>query len=458
MTKLKVRTPGELISAVPYLIGFHPADSLVVAAIKEGLLAFAARIDLPQPGVPDTEARAPVLHLATIVAEQQPQSITIIGYGDSDRVTPSLRTLSEALKRAGVPIIDEFRVADGRYWSYLCTKPSCCPPEGNLCDPPNSVLAVEATFAGAVALASRSILEERLAPATGDERAAMDEADRLALSRLREMTAKAPEPGNEEVPEDVRIERMMIRAGRAAIRHAERTARAGNRLTDDEIAWLGHLMTSVQIRDYAWIRSGTRDCEISLWSDVVRRVNPERVPAPASLLAFIAWRAGMGPLATIAVERALDADPTYSMAETMVATLYAAVPPSTVDGWPNPKPSRPTPPAADPESPAVGPTSTAAGSDPTTASPEAAAAGANPKPTPTRPDPTAAGAGGESAAEAKGAAAQPESADPKPGGTEPTPAPTSRSREKAPGKSRPQPRPGGSATAPKPRYRTRRRV
>ena len=332
MTKLRVRTPAELIAAVPYMIGFHPADSLVVAAIKDRHLAFAARIDLPEPG--DPGAGAPVLHLATIVADQQPDAIAIIGYGDSGRVTPSLRDLSDALTRAGVPIIDELRVADGRFWSYLCAKPSCCPREGKPCDPPDSVLAVEATFAGAVALASRSVLEDRLAAATGSERKAMDEADARAQSRLREMTAKI---ATDRADLAVRLDRAMVRAGRAAIRQAERAARAGKRLTDDEVAWLGYLMTSVQVRDYAWVRTAAEHWDISLWTDVVRRINPERVPAPASLLAFIAWQAGLGPLASIAVERALDADDTYGMAETMLTTLYAALPPSAVEGWPAPK-------------------------------------------------------------------------------------------------------------------------
>ena len=41
---------------------------------------------------------------------------------------------------------------------------------------------------------------------------------------------------------------------------------------------------------------------------------PEFVPAPASLLAFTAWQCGEGALANVAIERALGADPAYSMA------------------------------------------------------------------------------------------------------------------------------------------------
>ncbi|MFI7596489.1 DUF4192 domain-containing protein [Actinoplanes sp. NPDC049681] len=373
MTKLKVRTPAELISAVPFLIGFHPADSLVAAAVKGARLAFAARIDLPEPGVPDLEARAPVVHLATLIAEQAPEGIVLIGYGDSARVTPSLHHLSRALTSAGLRIIDEFRVAEGRFWSYLCTNPSCCPVEGTPCDPPDSVVATEATFAGAVALPSRKDLESQLAPVTGDDRTAMDEADVRAQRRMAELLkggrgkerpsppppitdagASAParvsstatrhftlslfdpsvfEPSAQPLGWD---ERLRLRAGRIAVREAERRYRTGGRLTDDEVAWLGLLLESVAVRDYAWIRSGVDDWQAALWSDIVRRVHPQRVPAPASLLAFIAWRTGRGPLASIAVDRALDADPGCALACAINAALFLAIPPSSVDGWPMP--------------------------------------------------------------------------------------------------------------------------
>ncbi|MFI5495508.1 DUF4192 domain-containing protein [Actinoplanes sp. NPDC051859] len=362
MTKLKVRTPADLIAAVPFLLGFHPSESLVVAAVRDARLAFAARIDLPDLGLSHIEARAPVLHLASRIVEQKPEAITLIGYGDSTRVTPSLLRLSHALADAGVRIMDEFRVADGRFWSYLCADRTCCPEEGRPCHSADSVLAAEATFAGAVALPSRADVVSQLAPLGGAARAAMDAADERARARLHaliEPAATPTEPSHEvnavertiARPAETgwatttpvsstkglhRSERLALRAGRIAVRSAEHRYRSGGRLTDDEVAWLGYLLAFLPVRDYAWIRSGTDDWQVALWSDVVRRVHPERVSAPASLLAFITWRAGQGALAAIAVERALDADPQYSLAQTMNATLFRAISPSVLSGWPTP--------------------------------------------------------------------------------------------------------------------------
>jgi Domain of unknown function (DUF4192) len=53
-----------------------------------------------------------------------------------------------------------------------------------------------------------------------------------------------------------------------------------------------------------------------------------RAPA-ATLLGFSAWLSGDGALAWCAVERALDADPGYSLASLLTQLLAGAVPPSS---------------------------------------------------------------------------------------------------------------------------------
>ena len=60
----------------------------------------------------------------------------------------------------------------------------------------------------------------------------------------------------------------------------------------------------------------------------MRRAEPEYLPAPASLLAFTAWQCGNGALANLALGRALEADPGYSMALLLRDTIDAGAPPS----------------------------------------------------------------------------------------------------------------------------------
>jgi hypothetical protein len=72
---------------------------------------------------------------------------------------------------------------------------------------------------------------------------------------------------------------------------------------------------------------------IALWSDLTRRARPDLVPAPAGLLAFAAWRAGEGTLATLALNRALEANPGYRMAQLLYQMVQAGLPPSALDDW-----------------------------------------------------------------------------------------------------------------------------
>jgi hypothetical protein len=74
--------------------------------------------------------------------------------------------------------------------------------------------------------------------------------------------------------------------------------------------------------------------DVRLWTDVTQRADPALAAAPASLLAFAAWRAGDGVLAGLALERALQADPGYPMAHLLLRGLRQGVPPSTFAGWP----------------------------------------------------------------------------------------------------------------------------
>jgi hypothetical protein len=319
MTRLTIATPTELISALPYLIGFHPADSIAVVAIRDHRVLFAGRHDLPTPGDPPAEAR----HLAAVVGSQEADSAVVLGYGDPAAVTPAVRHTADALARAGVTVLDVLRVTDGRYWSYRRGGEHGWPEAGRPCDPAHSAFAAAATFAGQVALPDRAALVAQLAPVTGAERAAMI----AATGRAQARTADLLRPGGD-------FERLVRRAGRAAVRDAERRYRAGGRLLDDEVAWLGLLLVDLQVRDYAWERAAGTEWERRLWTEVLRRVEPVYVPAPAAMLAFTAWQDGLGALAGVALDRALAEDPEYQMARTLHEALVFGLSPALLADWP----------------------------------------------------------------------------------------------------------------------------
>ncbi|WP_413644369.1 DUF4192 domain-containing protein [Micromonospora sp. RTP1Z1] len=301
-----------------------PTDSVVVVALRGRQVVFAARGDLPDPGA---DPRPPARHLAEVIARQGTDSATVIGYGPASRVTGAVDAVGEALDAAGVFVLDALRVTGGRWWSYLCVEPDCCPPDGTPYDPAASEVSAAAVFAGQVALPDRAALTAQVAPLDGPIRVAMRRATTGARRRLTALT--------EEAAETALVGGRSVRsAGVAAVRTAFRRHRRGERLSDDEVAWLTVLLTELPVRDHAWERTDGRDGDIGLWTDVLRRAEPELIAAPGSLLAFAAWRAGHGALAAVALERVLATRPDYSLALLLDDLLRRGVPPSQLDGWP----------------------------------------------------------------------------------------------------------------------------
>lgn len=325
---LSVRSPHDLLATVPYLLGFHPERSLVVAGLRGSRLIFTARVDLP-PRSPADAVRSRARRAAALVARQGVEAALLIGYGPAEAVLPLLEAVRAALDARGVTISEELRVEADRYWSLLCGRPGCCPPEGIPFDPSGSAIAAAAAVAGEIALPDRAALVARVAPVGDGAREAVTEATGRADDRLSELLASAHRT-------DLLGSRTLRAAGMTAIEEAIAHHRAGRRLTDDQVAWLTVVLLHPPVRDHAWAATDGRDWAIDLWTDVLRRTADDLVAAPACLLAFAAWRAGRGPLANVALERALHADPAYPMALILEDILCRGVPPTALDGWPHP--------------------------------------------------------------------------------------------------------------------------
>jgi hypothetical protein len=84
------------------------------------------------------------------------------------------------------------------------------------------------------------------------------------------------------------------------------------------------------VRDEAWTRIGEEhlEAQLALWRAVVRRVEDAYMPAPACLLAVAAWLGGNGALANVALDRAMGADPDYSMARLLRDGMLCGISPS----------------------------------------------------------------------------------------------------------------------------------
>ncbi len=324
--RVRLSSPADILAVVPHLLGFHPAQSLVVvgAGGPRQRIELGFRYDLPDP--PDAAVTRQIAgHATAVLAHRKIATVIAIGYGPGRLVTPVMDGLAAAARRSGLDVRELLRVQGGRYWSYLCRNLACCPAEGVPFDVRSHPAAAVMSAAGLAAYPDRAALARTVAPVTGQRARVRDQAVSRAAARAAALLAEASAAGG---PDPLRL---VIAEGRRAVGETIDRYRAGGRVTDaDQLAWLVVSLARLPVRDDAWARMvpGHRGAHLRLWSDLVRNAAGAWVPAPAALLAFTAWQCGEGALASIAVERALAADPGYSMALLLSDILDAGVPPS----------------------------------------------------------------------------------------------------------------------------------
>ena len=115
-------SPADLLCAVPYLVGFHPAESLVVTGFTgrppDGRLRLTTRWDLPLvPGALDL--------VVPLLAREGVTQVMIAGFGPGALVTPAMDAVVPMLREAGVDVVEAlratgvFRIMQPRRWGGL---------------------------------------------------------------------------------------------------------------------------------------------------------------------------------------------------------------------------------------------------------------------------------------------------------------------------------------------------
>ena len=323
---LSVGSPAAVLAIVPHLLGFVPANSLVIlgAGQPRGRIHVTFRFDLPDPPDPDATA-AIAAHAVTLLNRQELTMAIVIGYGPGPLVTPLADAIRGAVAGTDLQLRDVLRVDEGRYWSYLCREPSCCPPEGVPFDISTHPAAATMAASGSAVLSDRDALAATIAPVAGSAAEAMTRETRRAeriAAKLMASTSGTESPARQRPVTD---------EGLTAAQAAISTYREGGAIEHyGQFACLALVLTSLRIRDDAWARMdpGHRDVHLRLWTDLTRHAQPGYIAAPASLLAFTAWQGGNGALANLALDRALADNPSYSMARLLRDVIDAGTPPS----------------------------------------------------------------------------------------------------------------------------------
>ena len=337
-TVIKLRGPADLLEMVPYLFGFRPTESLVAVSIKPGRnrVGVQLRADLG----PASEDRGFPAYVASLFKRERADSAVLVVYTeaptDPDRL-PAWSLVSavrEALAAERIELRDALCVRDGRWWSYVCADPSCCPPEGTVLPADSaSRVAAEATVAGLQVLPDRNALAESLRPVGFLGRLGVNQAIDRALAERAEELAAAEEQAPQAVAEVWRRHR---RVARRRLWAAAERAYAGEWLTDAEVGELSVALSDIATRDscVSWDPRTRGEAAQALWIQLARRADLCFDATPMFLVAWTAWRCGNGALAQIALERTLEADPGYSFALLLDEALDRAVNPAVLDGEP----------------------------------------------------------------------------------------------------------------------------
>jgi hypothetical protein len=321
---LSVSSPADLLAVVPHLLGFVPANSLVVLGVAppRHRARIVLRFDLPDP--PDAATSTTIAnHAVSVLIRQHLTTAIVVGYGPGPLVSPLADAMRETAAAANLPLRDVLRVDQGRYWSYLCRNPDCCRPQGVPFDAEAHPLAAAMATKGGELLSGREALAATVAPVTGTAAEAMKRETARSERLAARLDSESADVGMSQQP--------LVHRGLAAVQAAITHYREGGAIElSSSFAWLALVLTSLRVRDDAWARMDPdhQQAHQRLWTDLTRRAQAGYVATPASLLAFVAWQGGNGALANVALDRALADDPAYSMALLLRDAIDAGAPPS----------------------------------------------------------------------------------------------------------------------------------
>jgi Domain of unknown function (DUF4192) len=353
-TTIHLSGPADVLTVLPYQLGFHPHDCLVVVSLHGTRMGLVQRLDLPPP----EHVGDAVAAMMAPLRQEDPTAVLLIGFeqreGESCTI---LDEMADACVAHRVEVADRMVVRGGRWFDLDCTQ-SCCPPEGLPLPAPSAVPAV-AEFVGREIhpLPDRSALADQLEP---NRPLLSMEVLRLADDRLQ-LRQEATNTG------DTELRRFRVRELTAwSLVLCDKDDAAPIRvLSAQDRAMLAVSLTDVELRDglIGWLCPGTLpqdlidpvlflqmsralpeppwlDGDAADMAQVVGRQRiqrrlcelsaalPDEWAAPTlTVLASFTWWRGDGALTRIALGRALRAQPQYRLARLLERMVDLAIRP-----------------------------------------------------------------------------------------------------------------------------------
>ncbi|MFM8366495.1 MAG: DUF4192 domain-containing protein [Candidatus Nanopelagicaceae bacterium] len=308
-----VKTPHDLLAAVPFLIGYHPTDSLVLISVKSDSLEMAMRIDFPK-NPPEGSYQL----LASHLKRDNSEGALIVAYEPADSLAGPevLHNVADAVASLDIPIRELMLVRNNHWRSLLCNDDKCCPPEGNQIEEfVNSRIAAEQVASGKVLPFSDS---EGLTHSIS------------ATILAKDLNWNAQVVGFRVDPDANNLNELQRDGAESILLLADFYSQNGFCKDYDLMARVLGRLSDIQVRDFALgcHTDQTINSYWAMWRDLLRIAPPKFVAPVASVFASIAYENGEGALAHRALDRAIEDDPEYSLARLLRRVFSSGWPPS----------------------------------------------------------------------------------------------------------------------------------
>lgn len=314
MQKYTIREPVDLVVLVPHVLGFRPAESVVVVALGP-TAGFHSRIDLPTT---DRERRHVAQLLLEVLVEQETTVAALVVYTEHVELAEKIQQeLQAALTHAGIELLIQLRVHNERFFQLAHADPM-----GTVYDFKSHPFSAARVFAGHRIYESREAYAATLAPTSTPEQAAL-----AAVIEQLEDDARAG-GGLEPATPQWQVHATWLQECLA--RWEEQSRPLG--LAD--MARLIWLLQYGAMRELAWVQLTRSQASrlLPLWCDAVRRAPEPWLAEVAAVTAFVAWLSGDGALAWCALDRisSLEGTKPLTLVKIVKHLLSRAVSP---DAW-----------------------------------------------------------------------------------------------------------------------------
>ncbi len=338
-TALTMSAPGEFIAAVPALLGFRPQRSLVVCLLLRSrkypgavYLGALARHDLDVAGCGAWVRLAG--QLAAICGQEEAVGVLVLIVDDratspraggagrrAARHRDLVGALDSALRAREVVLAQAWAVADiapdADWWSVLDAG-----HRGRQSDPAASPVALAQVLDGRPIRGSRT----ELTAVVGEDVVLRHRIDAVIGAAAQAAQGRFRQALRRGTP------RSYSRAALEMVLWQISTVESGEELDPRELADLAVAVRDSAVRDSLFAVALSRHCSAAevLWARATRGLTGSDRAELATLLGYSAYARGDGPLAGVAFDAALAADPAHRIARLLDTALRTGMRPADV--------------------------------------------------------------------------------------------------------------------------------